>query len=112
MKKRGVTHSSNQIRKKTAEKHGYQRSTTPESTRLFTDVRDDKIIQAVCEHHVDKLALGPGRSNEFGRRQYEDSKVEDHAVNECGREKLAIRRSNETTMTRNPCRVQQNTMKQ
>jgi hypothetical protein len=80
--------------------------------RRFTDVRDDEIIQAVCEHHVDKLALGPRGSNELGRRQYEDSKVEDHAVDECGREKLAIRRGDDTSLTRNPCRGQQNTMKQ
>ncbi len=82
------------------------------STQRFTDVRDDEIIQAVCKHHVDKLALGPGGSNELGRRQYEDSKVKDHAVDECGREKPAIRRGNDTSLSRNPSRGQQDTMKQ
>ncbi len=91
---------------------GYQRSTTPRSTQRFTDVRDDEIIQAICKHHIDKSALGPGWSNELGSRQYENSKVEDHAVDECGRENPAIRRGNETSLMRNPCRGQEDAMKQ
>jgi hypothetical protein len=76
------------------------------------NVRNDEIIQAVRKYHVDKLALGPRGPNEFGRRQYEDSKVEDHAVDERSRKKLAICRRNDTSLTRNPCRGQQDTMKQ
>jgi hypothetical protein len=105
MKKEGLTHSSNQIRKKTVENKDIS-DRRRRDRRDASDVRDDEIIQAVCEHHVDKLALGPGGSNELGRRQYEDSKVEDHAVDECGGEKLAVRRGNKTSLTRNPCRGQ------
>ena len=78
----------------------------------FIDARNDKIIQAVCKYHVNKLALGPGGSYELGRRQYEDSKVENHAVDERDRKNPAIRRGNDTSLARNPCCGQQDTMEQ
>ena len=78
----------------------------------FIDARNDKIIQAVCKYHVDKLAFSPGRSYELGRRQYEDSKVEDHAIDERCRENLAICRGDDTSLARDPCRGQQDTMEQ
>ena len=77
----------------------------------FEDIRNDEVIQAICEHHIDKLTLCTRRTSELERCQKEDDKVEGHAVDECGGEELAIRRCNSATLAGNPFRSQQDTVK-
>jgi hypothetical protein len=104
------THSGNQVSEEPAE------NTTPLSadtgTEIFMDIRNDEVIQAVCEHHIDKLTLGTGRPGKLECRQKEDGEIEGHTVDKCGREKPAICRRNDTTLVRDPCRSQQDPVEQ
>jgi hypothetical protein len=81
-------------------------------SEIFANIRDDEVIQAICEHHIDKLTLGPRRPGELERRQKEDSKVEGHTIDKCRREKPTVCRRNDTTLVRDPRCGQQDTVKQ
>ena len=70
----------------------------------FGDIRNEEVIQASREHHIDKSTLWHRRTTELGRCQNEDDKVEGHAVNERGGDDLAIRRYNYAALAGNPFR--------
>ena len=64
MSKNRLTHRGNQVGKEAIGNTDQQKA-KPQSTQRFADIRNNEVIQAICKHHVYKVALGPERPEEL-----------------------------------------------